>query len=181
MKSFMLLLFLLFSLFIYQINNIYLILTILIISLIIILIKKINLKYIKSIIIFISLTIIFNVFFSTILISILTGIRLLIIYLLTLIITNKMSSLEIAKSISNIFFFLKNKKDLETIIAISLSLIPILKDEVINFKKVLISRGVEFNLKNAIKRPNIFLVTIINNVLNRSLELENSLKAKGYE
>ena len=73
-----------------------------------------------------------------------------------------MSNKDIAKSISNLFFFLKNKKDLELIIALSLSLIPILSDELKNVRKVLINKNFNFSFLNCLKRPNIFLNTYLN-------------------
>lgn len=181
MNTFIILLFIAFSCYIYFINNIIVIFTLLLLTLLGIYLKKISLKSFKSVSIFIILTIFINLLFSSLIDSFLIGIRLLIIYLLTLIINNYMSSQDIARSISKLFFFSKNKKDLELIIAISLSLIPIMIEEARSIKNILISRNFKFSFKNVLLKPNIFIGTFFSNMFLRINDLESVLITKGYE
>ena len=181
MKNFLLLTFIFTSLIIYYIINPYVIFSLTFILIIINYILKIKFKGLKAILLFIILTIIFNLFFNSFIFSLLLGARLLIIYLLTLIISHFLSCLDIAKGISSIFFFKKNKRDLEITIALSISLIPIMIDEISNFKKVLISKNFPLNFKNIYKKPNVFFQTFLSNSFKRIQEMEIILKAKGYE
>lgn len=181
MNTIIILLFIVFSCYIYCIDNIIIIFSLLLLSILAIYLKKIKLRSLKGISIFIIFTIIINLLFTDITSSILIGTRLLIVYFITLIINNYMSNQDIAKSISNLFFFLKNKKDIELILAISLSLINVMIDEVSNIKKVLISRNFNFSFINIITKPNIFIGTFFTNLFKRINDLENVLIIKGYE
>ena len=180
MQTLILIFFIIFSFIIYYIKNIYFLLFLFIIFFSILLFLKIKLKGLKPLLLFLGITILINLFYLDILSSCTIGLRLLIIYFLTLMISFYMSNKDIAKSISNLFFFLKNKKDLELIIALSLSLIPILSDELKNVRKVLINKNFNFSFLNCLKRPNIFLNTYLNNLFQRIKELEKTLIKKNY-
>lgn len=180
MKTLIIILFLLFSLFLYNISNSYIILTLFILTFIINIILKNTFKGFKSIFIFVTLTILFNLFFNSLFNSFLIGIRLFIIYFLTLIMNKYFSCKDLSNCFSNLFFLSKNKKNLELIIAISISLIPIMISEISTIKKVLISKNFNFSFRNVIKKPNVFLMTYLNNTFKRINELELILKSKGY-
>ena len=180
MKTLIIIFFLLFSILLYSISNSYLILILFFLTFLLNIILKNSFKGFKSILTFVLLTIIFNLFFNSPLISFLIGIRLFIIYFLTLIMNKYFSCKDLAKGFSNLFFFSKNKKDLELIIAISISLIPIMINEISTIKKVLISKNFKLSLKNIIKKPNVFFMTYLNNTFKRINELELILKSKGY-
>ena len=179
MKTLIIIFFLLFSILLYSISNNYLILELFFLTFFINIILKNNFKGFKNILIFVLLTIIFNLFFNSFLNSFFIGIRLFIIYFLTIIMNKYFSCKDLANCFSNLFFLSKNKKDLELIIAISISLIPIMISEISSIKKVLISKNFKFSFINVIKRPNIFLMTYLNNSFKRIDELELILKSKG--
>lgn len=181
MKTILLLIFILTSLFLYYITNPYFIFSLVIILLLTNYFLKIKFKGLKPILVFIILTIIFNLFFNSFIFSLLLGTRLFIIYLFTLTLSHFLTCLDIAKGISSLFFFLKDKRDLEIIIALSISIIPIMIDEISNFKKVLVSKNFPLTFKNILKKPNVFFQTFFMNTFKRINDMEAILKAKGYE
>ena len=73
-----------------------------------------------------------------------------------------------------------NIDDLTLIISISLCFIPVLIDETKMIKLSLRSKGFDFNFKNVISKPHIYLVTFLNNLFDRMDEIEKSLIMKGY-
>lgn len=180
MQTIILIIFLIFSLLIYYINNIFIISSLFLITLFSLIILKIKLKCFKHLLVLTLITVIINLFFLDFNNSILIGLRLFIIYFLTLIICNYMSCQDISNSLSNLFFFTKKKSSIKIIIAISLSLIPILIDEVKNIKNTLISKNFAFSFKNILKRPNIYLNTYLNNIFIRIKELEKTLTSRNY-
>ena len=54
-------------------------------------------------------------------------------------------------------------------------------DEAKNIKNALLIKGFDFNFKNAITRPHIFLVTYINGIFDRTDDLEKTLIMKAYQ
>lgn len=181
MKTFLFMLFILFSFGIYFLNNSIILFLLFFLSLLLLISFKINFTGLKGFLIFTLFTVIINLFFTSYQEAMGIGIRLFIIYFFTLLISFYMSNREIAKSIAKLFFFLKNKQDIEVIIFISLSLIPIFINEVKEIKKVLISKNFPFTFKNAFFKPSIFLNTFLTNLFRRIKELEKTLQSKNYQ
>ncbi len=65
-------------------------------------------------------------------------------------------------------------------VSISLSFIPIFREEIQNLKYSLISKGFKLNLRNIIKHPNYIFLPLITGVIKKTSELEYSMIAKGY-
>lgn len=65
-------------------------------------------------------------------------------------------------------------------ISISISFIPILKEEIQNLKYSLISKGFKLNLRNMMAHPNYILLPLITGVIKKTSEIEYSVIAKGY-
>lgn len=65
-------------------------------------------------------------------------------------------------------------------VSISISFIPILKEEIQNLKYSLISKGFKLNFRNAITHPNYILLPLITQVIKKTSEIEHSIIAKGY-
>ncbi len=181
MTTLILLTFIIFSILIYYITNVYFLIILFLSLLLIIALKNISLKGFKLVFIFATLSIIFNLPFLNILDSLLIGLRLLIIYFLITIISYYLSIKALSEGLSNFFFFTKKRHDIELIIAISLNLIPIMEDELITIKKVLLTRNFPFKIKTIFKNSKIILTTFIVNMLNRIKEMELVLKTRGYD
>lgn len=65
-------------------------------------------------------------------------------------------------------------------VSISISFIPILKEEIQNLKYSLISKGFKLNFKNLIKKPNYILMPLVTSIIKRTLEIEQSMISRGY-
>lgn len=188
MSSLLLLLFIIYSLLIFFINNLLVILCLLIIQLVISIFLKINnlkmLKYLLSALPFITMVFLSNWIFSSINLAIIVSIRLLIVVHATYIISTIYKPLLLANSIKNLFIPFKlfkiNIDNIAMIIAISISMIPILIEEAKQIKLSLLAKGFKFSLKNIFTKPHIYVLTYINNIFKRVDELEITLSVKGY-
>lgn len=65
-------------------------------------------------------------------------------------------------------------------VSISLAFIPILQREIQNIKYSFLSKGYKLNLKNFLKKPSIFILPLITNLVKRVTEIEESMKSRGY-
>ncbi len=174
---------------IFFINNLIIILLIILFNLILLLLTKCNIKkYLRFLIkniIFISFIFICNIFYETFTTSILICIKLFSVINLTFIITNKLTPSNLSEGFYYLLYPLKllkiDIKKISLIITIAISFIPILSEEAKNIKTSLQIKGFEFNFKNVITRPHIYLITYLNNLFNRIDDLEKTLIMKSYE
>ena len=188
-NMFILISFFILSILIFVVNNYAILLTFLLFDFIILLLLKINvnklLKFLYKNALFVLFIFICNLLFSTLNIAILTSLKLFIAINLTYTISQIIPISKISEGFYYLFYPLKifkiNTKDLSLIISISLTFIPILINEATNIKYSLISKGFEFNIKNVLTRPHIFLITYINNIFDKVDALEKTLLMKAYE
>jgi len=109
------------------------------------------------------------------------GIKLLLVCHATCIFSQKITYMGLAESIEKLFYPIKwielNPKDISLMVCISLSFIPILKDEIYQIKNSLKSKGFKLNIRNSklIFKP--FFISL----LKRVNDIENSLKSKAYQ
>ena len=184
-----LVLFLLYSILVFLIDS-YIILGLLfILNVIGLLMVKVRIKkYLKVlkmnffIIIFIFL---FNLIFGDLRLAFLTSFKIYLVISTTYLLGYIYTPIKIAESfyyiLSPLKIFKIDVQELSLIIAIALAFVPILSDEAKNIKMTLLSKGMDFNLKNVITRPHIYLTTYLNSLFSRIDELEFSLKMKGYQ
>lgn len=177
------------SILIFVVNN-YLILSMfLLFNLLILLILKVKiskyLKFLNKNLLFILFIFICNILFVDINMAILTSFKLFLAINFTYTISQLLPISKISEGFYYIFYPLKifkvNIKDLSLIISIALTFIPILINEATTIKYSLISKGFDFNLKNALTKPHIFLITYLNNLFDRVDALEKTLLMKAYE
>lgn len=181
-------LFFLYSILLFFINNYFIFLIIFIFNIIISIFIKIplikHLYIIKKNLLFIIFIFICNIIFNPLNVSIIISIRLFLIIDFTYIINNYFNSSKLQIAFNYLLTPLKlfniDTNKLSLIISISLALIPVLRDETISIKYSLKSKGFEFNLKNAITRPSLFLITYLNNLFDRLNDLEKALIVKAY-
>ncbi len=180
--------FLLLSFFIFLINNYYLLIFLYLLVLLFILLLKINfikyLKFIKNSILFLLFIFICNIFFSTLLNSMIVIIRLFLILNYSYIISYYFNYSRINNAFYYLMYPLKifkiDIKKISMIINISLCFIPIFMDEVDNIKISLLSMGFKFNIRNAILKPHIFITAFINGILDRVNEIDYYLISSGF-
>ncbi len=161
-----------FSILVFLINNLYILGSILLLEIFLTLLFKISFKSIRYLIIIILPMFLINLLFSGITLALLVVFRLLIMFFLVVILNHYISSIQIAYLFYDIF----HSKDLFLIIAISISFIPIMRDEMCEIKKCLKVRGYKFNLKNG----HLLFITFINNMFTKVSELEKIIISRGY-
>jgi len=182
-------LFLIYTIGIFFINNYFVLGAIAIFNIILMLILKINLKNaMKSIIklsIFIAFTVIINIIFADLKFAILIGIRLILVCNLSYIFSKTISNTEIGDVIEKLVYPLKifkiNPKEIGLMVTIALSFIPIMKEEFSQIKNVLKVKGIKPTNLNLLKNLNLIFRPFFVSVLQRLNEIEMSLKAKGYQ
>lgn len=182
-------LFLIYVIGIFFINNYIILGIIALINLGLILISKINIKKaIKNLIKllpFILFTSLINLIFANLQDAILITIRLILVCNISYIFSKTISYLEFAQIIEKIFYPLKifkiNPKEIGLIVTIALSFMPIMKDELFEMKNVLKVKGIKTAKGNLIKNINLIFKPFFISVLQRINEIEMSLKSKAYQ
>ena len=93
--------------------------------------------------------------------------------------------MEFAELIEKIVYphkiFKINPKDVSLMVTIALSFIPIMKDEIRQIKNVLNAKGIYPSNTNLIKNASLIFKPFFISILQRTNEIEMSLKAKGYQ
>lgn len=176
MNKVILIIFLLYSIFIVFIENIYIILSLLVIQFIILFLLKVKVK-LKNIFLFITFIFLINNLLMDLESSLIISLRLISMYLIVIIALNMIGANNIAKILSSIF----HSQELYLIISLSLTFIPIMKDEVNSIKKSLLVKNYEFNFINVIRKPKVFVVAFINSLFSKVRDLEKVIISSGFD
>lgn len=179
------LLFLIYATVIFLIPNTIFLLCPFVINIILLLVTKTNLKKaiknILKLLPFILFTFIINCLLDTYSNAIWIALKLLLVCNITFIYSQTTSTTEIAKTVKKICAPLKifkiNTDAIEVLIAISLSMLPIIKREYLEVYEVCKSKNIPFNIKNM----KIILSKIITSFLKRVNEIDEALVEKGYD
>lgn len=141
-------------------------------------------KFLLKNIIFVIFIFLCNLLFESFFSSFLISLRLFLIIDYTYIIGYYFDSSKIREALRILFWPLKifriNIDDLSLILAIALTFIPILTNDARVIRIALKNKGFDFSLKNLFRRPQIFLMTYVNNLFDRIDEIEKALMLKGY-
>ncbi len=186
--SVILLSFIIYTLILFSLSNYYLLTVLFIFQIILALFIKVSLlniiHNINKLLPYMLFIIFVNIMFSNISNSLIIGIRLLIVCNITYIISYILTPINLSKAISDLLFPLKifriDLNQINLIITITLSFIPILIDEGLSIKYSLLSKNFKFNIINLLKQPHVFILTYIKNIFERIEEMEKTLKAKAY-
>ena len=170
---------------VFFVDNHIVILAIIAINLLIIYILKIQikeiLKFFSKILLFVILTVIFNLAMGNLSNAILLGIKLIIVCNITFLYSKNTTSAKLAKAIESLLFPLKAAKidtrDIAIIICIAITFIPILNNELINFKNNLKSKSYKLSYRNLL----IIFEPFLASVIKRIDEIDKTLKVKAYE
>ena len=182
-------LFLIYTISIFFIDNYVLLAIILGINLVITVVCKINfksqIKNILKLLPFILFTGLINLIFADLKFAILLSIRLILVCNISYIYSKTISYMEFAELIEKIVYphkiFKINPKDVSLMVTIALSFIPIMKDEIRQIKNVLNAKGIYPSNTNLIKNASLIFKPFFISILQRTNEIEMSLKAKGYQ
>lgn len=182
-------LFLIYTVGIFFINNYIVLGLITIFNIIFMLALKINLKNAINNIIkllpFILFTVAINMIFANLEFSILIGVRLILVCNLSYVFSRTISYIEFAEVIEKIVYPLKifsiNPKEIGLVVTIALSFVPIMKNEFAQIRNVLKVKGIKPTNFNLLKNSGLIFKPFFISVLQRLNEIEMSLKAKGYQ
>ena len=182
-------LFLIYSVGLFFIEDYMILALILIFNISIMIISKINLKNALNntikLLPFILFTVAINTIFADLKFSILIGIRLILIRNLTYIFSKTISYIEFARVIEKMVYPLKlfgiNPEEIGLIVIIALSFIPIIKNEFEQIRNVLKVKGIKPTTFNLLKNLGLIFKPFLISVMERLNEIEISLKAKGYQ
>ena len=182
--------FILYTLAIFQIKSTGVVVICFLIQLVMLFMIDINMKKFlskfRSILPFLIFTIIFNVIFNgNVFEPLIMGVKILIAWGATNILSQKMPTAVLAGAVANLLCPFKlvgiDVDEITLIITIAISFIPILESELGSIKNALMAKNFEFNLKNLLTRPHVFISTYVGAVFNRIDEIEKSLMAKAFE
>lgn len=160
----------------------------LILSLAILIIKKVPLNQIlrqlKIIASFVIVVFILNLFFDNFINSVIIALKIISVCLLGFSISKLITKKSIADGIVIFLFPLKifkvNLNKIRLMILISLNYLTILRTDFVELKHALISKGVAFDFKHAIKSYLILSKKYFETIFIRLNELELSFYAKGW-
>ena len=129
---------------------------------------------------FILLTVLINCLLSNYEYAILVAIKLILVCNVTYIYSKTTTVRGMAKTIKNLCMPLKwlsvNPDDIELLVCISLSMLPILKREFSQLKDACSAKGIALNVKNM----KVVLTKLMISVMKRVNEIEESMIEKGY-
>lgn len=174
-NSILFLFLLLFSFVLFFVNNIYIILIFLALSIIICFLNKIKPPIYYTFIFLLFINFIINLILSGYYDAIVVTARLLIMFLIVNIIIKKIGIYNLSNVIGNIL----KSKTISLMISISLAFIPIMILELSMIRKSLICKNFNFNLKNVLTKPSVFITTFFTNLFKRVDTLEKVLISKG--
>ena len=177
LDSLLLLVFFFGSLGIFFVNNIYWILGIFLCSLLGILFGKIKIRIYKSFIVILIINFLLNYFLSNFVEASLVTLKLLITFLWVNLLVHKISINRFSLVMGKLF----HSRTLYLIIAISLSFIPIMIEEIAMIKKNFYVKNYPLTLVNILKRPSVFVITFFMNIFKRIDDLEKVLITRGIE
>ncbi len=178
------LLFILYATFIFFIESATLLLSILLFNILAMVIFRVRLidaiENIIKILPFIILTVIINCILANYQYAILVAIKLMLVCNITYIYSKTITVKGIANTIKHLCMPLKllkiNLDDIELLVCISLSMIPILKTEYGQLKEACLAKGMEMNVRNM----NPILTKLMISIMKRVNEIEESMIEKGY-
>ena len=130
---------------------------------------------------FILFTFIFNLILDNYINAIWMAVKLLLVCNTTYIYSRTITVSQLAKTIRTICkpleIFKINTEEIELIVSISLSMIPVLKNEYIEVKEACKAKNITFNIKNM----KVILSKVLLSTIKRINEIDESLVEKGYE
>ena len=112
------------------------------------------------------------------------GIRLTLVCHVTYIFGKTTTAMQIAKGIQKLLYPLKwfgiNTNDIALMISISITFIPIIKNEITNIQYSLMAKGMKMTITNQIKHLNYIMGPLFYSLLRKVKEIEEALKSKAY-
>jgi len=169
---------------IFFINDLRLLVGLFLLNFIIAIILKTNLKRMfynfRVLLPFIVFTVLTNIFFDSLYDGFIIGIRIIICYNITYIFSKTITVLEVADTIQRICYPLKmlkvNTNNIGIIVSISICMIPVLKNEIHAISQAMKSKGKLVKINSTI----IIMKSMLISILRRTNQIEKTLIAKAY-
>ncbi len=176
--------FIIYASIIFFISNSLLLWIILVINILAMLIFKVKIKgalqNLLKIIPFILFTVVVNCILDSYEYAFFIGIKLLFVCNITYIYSKTTTVRGIAHTVKTLCKPLKiikvNPKEIELMVCISLSMLPILKEQCIGLKDACLAKGIKFNTKNM----KIILSKLMVSIMKRVNDIEEAIIEKGY-
>ncbi len=129
---------------------------------------------------FILLTVVINCLLANYEYALMIAIKLILVCNITYIYSKTTTVRGIANTIKNLCMPLKllkvNPEDIELLVCISLSMLPIFKREYSQLKDACLAKGIAINVKNM----KVILMKLLISIMKRVNEIEASMIEKGY-
>lgn len=182
-------LFLIYTIGVFFINNYIILASIAIFNLSFMIIIKVNvnnaINNLVKLLPFILFTVVINILFADLQFAMLIGVRLILVCNLSYIFSKTITYTEFGEIIEKLMYPFKifgiNPKEIGLVITIALSFMPIMKSEFEQIRNVLKVKGIRPTNFNILKNLSLIFKPFFISVLQRLNEVEMSLKAKGWQ
>lgn len=176
--------FMIYTIFIFWINNLKLLVGIFFLNFLLTMLLKINIKrmfyHLKIVLPFIIFTMLINIIFASLYDGVVIGIRLMICYHITYIFSKTLTVLEIADTIQKLCYPLKifqiNTNSIGMMVSIAICMIPVLKNEIYTLMQAMKSKGKPIKINSII----IIMKPMLISILRKTSQIEKTLMAKAY-
>lgn len=139
-----------------------------------------TIEHLIKIVPFILITVIINCILANYKYAFLIAIKLMLVCHITYVYAKTTTIREVAITIKMLCTPLKlgkvNLDEIELLVSISLSMIPILKEEFRQLKEACLAKGIKMNIKNM----KVILTKLMISIMKRVNEIEESIIEKGY-
>ncbi len=177
--------FILYATFIFFINNYVGLLIIFLLNVVAMMTFKVKvmgaIESIVKLLPFILLTVVINCLLANYQYAFMVAIKLTLVCQITYIYAKTTTVKGIASTVKNLCIPLRfinvNPEDIELLVCIALSMLPIFKQEYNQLKDACLAKGMELNIKNM----KLILTKLLVSVMKRVNEIEASMIEKGYE
>ena len=186
---FLILFFIAYSLAVFLINNLFVLISFTIFNIILMLIFKIKfkkiVKNILNILIFTIFVFLFNLIFSPILDCLMLAWKIIIVTNFAFIFSSVISKTKLAEGLSKLLYPLKifkvNPDEIAIMLLIALNFINIIQNEIKTLKLSLKARNIKFNLKTFFTKSHIIFILFFANLFKRVNVIEKSLILRGLK
>ncbi len=185
---FVILFFIAYSLVIFLVGNIYVLLGALIFNLLLIIIFRLKvigiLKNLLAISIFVLIVFAFNLIFDSLINSLIICAKIILVCNFSYIISKTLNIVKIAEGITYLLYPLKLFKvdinQISLMIVIALNFVSIITKEAKSLKLALKARNINFNLKTLFTKSHTIFIMFFANIFKRVDMLELSLRSKNF-
>ncbi len=143
------------------------------------------LGFMKFVMPFVVVAIVFNYIWGGLGLAVVVGLRLLVVSFLTYMVSGSLTAREVGEGVSGLLLPLRvfrvDTERISVVVAIAVSLVPVLRREARDVSMALRVKGFDLSLRNLVWRPDLFVLGYFRGVFRRVEVIERALIVKGYE